>query len=765
MRIRELRIQTATRRILLDFGWARQPYQWLLLAGLLVLSIGLGVWAYQQPLTYTLNVGGVDGPFVHDVSSRNIGAAGTSRWLRGESGISLPGISASHPLTLSVHLSGEARADVQAKQAVSFTISINGHQYPAQRLPAIYSWFRWHIDKGLIQNGRLDVRFSVPPQTGGIIIWPAGMLLDKVTIEPDGNNRQQLADYAELDWRNVIYLAAIVLLVYSFFARTRRRWLMLAGLLISAGLAVALAELLRNNRPLFVVYASSVVLALLLARLALPLVSGDEGKRHPARWLFLLALATALLFLPPDFQSRDDALKYLTTESMLMRGTLMLPPPQLDEHSAYARYGLGHSVASLPLLAVGLAVQPLNGAPDSIRYFFVLLLDPIISALGVVLLFLCARRMFGSERLAIALSLIYFFATFAFVYAAQSWSEPLVATLMLLAFYAMLRVFAPLESQRHIWLMVAGFALGYMLFTREEYALAAAIFGLWWLARRGVELRQEGGNWQRTILTLVGEGLRLLVPVLAFLMLNLSYNFVRSGSLFGGGYANLGITFDNPWLAGVYGLLLSSGKGLLWFAPPVIFCAWAISKLWRSYRWEGGLIGLLFGLGLLFYAIYPLWNGGVCWGPRFLVPYLPLLMLASGAVLASWGEWRHWQRGGYIVLVLAGGWLALVGALTQPLESWLYGRSNQSDSVWNALTSFSPTRSQIVSGWDLVQQGYTQSQAVFQLSWYHFPAISDHLVPGLLLALAVVAALQLSVTLRGNGAEAGAGEAVIIAEN
>ena len=731
-----------------------------MLVGLLALTVGLGIWAYQPPLTYNLAVGGADGPFVRDVGSRNLGVGQSSRWLRGESGLALLGISASHPLTLSVHLSGAGRSDVQAGQPVSFTISVNGQQYPVQRLPASYTWFSWRIDPALIQNGRLDLQFSVPAQAGGVVIWPVGMLLDQVTVAPDTNEGQPLTDYVELDWRNIVYLAVIVLLVYSFFARVQRRWLIGVGLLVSATLAVALAALLHGDRPLFVIYASSVALALLLGRLALPLIGGEGEGRHPIRWLLLLALTSALLLLPPDFQSYDDALKYLTAESMLTRGTLMLPPPQLDSGSPYSRYGLGHPLAELPLLAIGLAVQQLTGGPDSIRYFFVLMLDPIISALGVILLFLCARRMFGSERLAIALALIYGFATFALPYAAQSWSEPLVATTMLLAFYAMLRVFAPQESHPHMWLMVAGFALGYMLFTREEYALAAAIFGLWWLLREGAALRQAGISGRAT-LTLVGEGLRLAVPMLGFLMLNLGYNFVRSGSLFGGGYANLGITFDYPWFAGVYGLLISSGKGLLWFAPPLIACLWAIGRLWRSYRWEGTLIGALFSAGLLFYASYPLWQGGASWGPRFLLPYLPLLMLASGAALQMWREWRRWQRWGYIALVLLGGWFAILGALTQPLESLQYGRTNQSDSVWNALTSFAPTRSPLINAWDLVQQGDLQSQAVFQLSWYHFPTWADHLVPGLLLTLVAVAALQLWAMLRKRGAEAGVNEPAV----
>lgn len=737
-------VMAVSKKLLYSFGWIKQPYQGMFVAAILVLSVGLGVVAYQKPLRYNLDVGGADSPFTRDMASRNMNAVRTSRWTEADSGIVIPGISASHPLTLSLYISGEARADVQSGKEVSFTLSINGHQYPVERLPTSYSWLSWQVDREVISNGELDIHLSVPPHFGGVLIWPVGLLLDQVTLEPASDTRQPLADYAELDWRSIAYLALIVLLTYSFFAGANRRWLVLLGLLFSLILTVVLALLLANNRPLFVTYASSIALALLIIRLTLPLIRGVSGRRHPALWLFGLALASSLLLMTPGFQSYDDAIKYLTAESLLTRGTLQLPPGQLDSGSHYSRYGLGHPIAELPLLALGLGVQQLNGAPDSIRYLFVMLLDPIMSALGVALLFLCAKRMFGSERLAIILSLIYFFSTFAFVFATQSWSEPIVTTLLLLAFYAMLRVFTAEERQQHTWLMVTGFALGYALITRPEYVIVAAIFGLWWAARRGAELRQEGRGWGKVGVVLFSGGLRLAVPLMTFVLLDLSYNYVQSGSLFMNSYSAMGISLGYPWLSGVYGLLISSGKGLVLYAPPVIHCLWAGSRLWRKYRWEATLIGLVFGVMLIFYATYPFWQGGATWGPRFLLPTLPLLILASGAALAVWGEWKRWQRGGYVALILIGSWVAMMGALTSPLENWMYGRGNLSDSVWASLAEFAPTHTPIVNAWNLVQVGYTQSQAVFQLSWYHFPTWADHIVPGLLLALVWIVAIQMA---------------------
>ncbi len=455
----------------------------------------------------------------------------------------------------------------------------------------------------------------------------------------------------------------------------------------------------------------------------------------------------------PEFQSGDDGIKYLVAEDILTHNTLQLPPAQKDMGNSYSRYALGHSVAELPLLAVGLLAQQLSGAPSTIRYLFVMLLDPIVSALGVALLFLTARRLFKSERLALALSLIYFFATFALPYAVQSWSEPLVTTLLLLAFYAMLRVFDAADRNMVRWLLVAGLALGYCLFTKEEFALVAFIFGLWWAARRGWTLRQAGTGWGWLAVTLVREGLFLAVPVLSFYGFGMAYNYIRSGNLFTSSYVAQGIlSFDTPILTGLYGLLLSPGKGLVWLAPPAFLCRWGVRSFWREHRWEMALIAVLFVPALFFYATYIFWEGGVSWGPRFLLPFLPLLMLVSGAALRGWSGWPRWSRGVYIGLVTVGVVTAVVGMLVNPSDAWLFGRDQVGDP-WDQQVEFSVQHSLILNAFRLVGRGYIQPQSAAQLSYYHFPYFTDQLLPALLLALVVVAGLRIVSELRNQMAK------------
>ncbi len=132
------------------------------------------------------------------------------------------------------------------------------------------------------------------------------------------------------------------------------------------------------------------------------------------------------------------------------------------------------------------------------------------------------------------------------------------------------------------------------------------------------------------------------------------------------------------------------------------------------------------------------------------MPYLGLLIIFSGAALQSWVAWQPWQRWGYRLLVGIGAWIALLGALTSADESWNYGYNYVGQISWYTNVIFSPFASPAGHAWRLLERGYIQSQSMFQLSYYHFPASFDHLVPGLLIGLVGVAALRVAYQLRAT---------------
>jgi hypothetical protein len=84
---------------------------------------------------------------------------------------------------------------------------------------------------------------------------------------------------------------------------------------------------------------------------------------------------------------------------------------------------------------------------------------------------------------------------------------------------------------------------------------------------------------------------------------------------------------------GIYGLLISPGKGIFWYAPVLIPAMYGWRFLWEKNAAATAVAAALAGSYLLFYAHLIWWYGGGCWGPRFMVPVLPFLMLAFAALI------------------------------------------------------------------------------------------------------------------------------------
>ena len=129
--------------------------------------------------------------------------------------------------------------------------------------------------------------------------------------------------------------------------------------------------------------------------------------------------------------------------------------------------------------------------------------------------------------------------------------------------------------------------------------------------------------------------LRYALAMLAAVTLIGAENWIRNGSPLGTGYGNDsafrtlmpysgGHGFDYPFFFGLLSLLLSFGKGLLFFAPGLVLPVrramrrtqlGADTTLYRLYGWW-----LLFLAGLVIaYSPWFAWYGGFTWGPRFLL--------------------------------------------------------------------------------------------------------------------------------------------------
>src|ERR1700730_15326381 len=85
----------------------------------------------------------------------------------------------------------------------------------------------------------------------------------------------------------------------------------------------------------------------------------------------------------------------------------------------------------------------------------------------------------------------------------------------------------------------------------------------------------------------------------------------------------MGLTYPKP--AVLYQILFGLYRGLLPLSPVLILGGIGIYRMWAkgAYRLEAILCGSIVVFLLLFNASYFYWDGGYCFGPRFVVPMLP----------------------------------------------------------------------------------------------------------------------------------------------
>ena len=356
-----------------------------------------------------------------------------------------------------------------------------------------------------------------------------------------------------------------------------------------------------------------------------------------------------LLVVPGTINVLDGQSMVQVTRSIVERGDVTVSAPVygvpgLHGH-LYSKYGPGQSLAAVPLYLLGRALQPLVPAyyRPELPVLAASLLPALATALAAALLLLAAVELGASVGGALALALVYAAATPAAVYATQWFSEPLVACALLAAVYMVLRDRAAPALWRPL---LAGAALALAVATRLDALLFAPPLLLYALVPPERRAARLAALALPLAVALAGLGL---------------YNAARFGSPTQTGYSG-GNVYDvrdtHPWhglaslAEGLYGLLLSPGKGVVEYAPAVLLAPFGAAVLWARRRAEAALLLALVLIDLIAHAnVLIRWVGGWSWGPRFLLPVLPLLLLLAAPLLRPGARYR--RAAGRALAVLA----------------------------------------------------------------------------------------------------------------
>jgi hypothetical protein len=372
-----------------------------------------------------------------------------------------------------------------------------------------------------------------------------------------------------------------------------------------------------------------------------------DRSRSCARWLFVTAAAFYLATGSGLIHPSDGVVMFNVTES-LSHGRLdieQLPAwpgfgvttvrdTQTGRARSYAKYGIALSLLGVPLDWLASAAEPLATAADwrllseaakphllyyevdrrtfprALRAFFVSGTNAFVVAITLSILFLLLVDLGFDLRLALASAAIVGVATPLWQAARDHFSEPLGALGV---------VGCLLFARRSAWRRAGAF-LGLAIIAKPAHLMLAApaLLLVWGVADKHTPLVRAA---------------RLAAGVAPLIILVLVYNAARFGNPLETGYGAEVHRWENPFLDGFLGLLVSPGRGFLLFAPLWILAVAAARELWRRCPVES-----LFALGvfaslLVTYAKWHMWEGGWCWGPRYLLPAVPLLGLPVAATL------------------------------------------------------------------------------------------------------------------------------------
>jgi hypothetical protein len=145
------------------------------------------------------------------------------------------------------------------------------------------------------------------------------------------------------------------------------------------------------------------------------------------------------------------------------------------------------------------------------------------------------------------------------------------------------------------------------------------------------------------------------------------YNHTRYGAPWRLGYYE-DEGFIYPFTRGLYGLLMSPGRGLLWYAPLVVVAVFGFRAACRRSPVVAAVAAVIFLARPLFYASWA-WDGGWTWGPRFLVPAMPALLVGVVEVVRRFRSWPRFPQAIVTLVVLVSVSVQAVGASTDYLHS------------------------------------------------------------------------------------------------
>lgn len=346
--------------------------------------------------------------------------------------------------------------------------------------------------------------------------------------------------------------------------------------------------------------------------------------------------AISVVDMPAMFWPGDPMIWRLEAHSILNGGLAIdrsqlpssIEPGQAIVHNPrngnwYSKYGLMNSLMSLPPAALdrlsGDAIDPLL-----IYNLWNALLTVSLAAVLMRLSGRYARRTL--TRILFVLATLY--GTFLWYYLRAQGSE-IYQTLFVSLTYLFLVEGLPdartPDRPGSKWKLAAAWAcVGALVLMRVVNLLLLLLVAMAILA---AILRFDPSRRRNVFRSLAPY---LMIPPLLVLIVLGSVNFIKFGSPFLSGYHQWNPNIDGfrgRWLDGLLGFLIQPRFNIFLYFPPLLFALLQLRPFARRYPID---FLFAFGTGILFLLVIsrlPFWAGEWTYGPRYLLPFLPIMSL------------------------------------------------------------------------------------------------------------------------------------------
>lgn len=362
----------------------------------------------------------------------------------------------------------------------------------------------------------------------------------------------------------------------------------------------------------------------------------------------------------------DGAMRIGLAEYLLDHGQVGYPPDcsrYLEHKSGRVMWGLGHPITLIPAVLAARAAVAVAGPEDPSQAYALTQLAreagaTITSALtaagACALLFVFGRLIGYGARQSVLAALALGLATVWWPYAQEARYEPLQGLVLLGSFFFLARYL----REDSAWLAgLSGVALGWAMLTKvTNVAFLAPLLVYWIAARRRSDPAPAGVPWRAAAAFAVGLGFFVAVQFWA----DWSWTGQWLPSQVSKDESYEQVMAEGRLWQGMGAVLFSVRHGALWYTPAALIGVIWLAGLGRRDRplmWATSA-ALVLAVAMAGKSAIII---GASWGPRFLVPVLPLAafgFLPWAENLLRAGRWRRGLWWGVLGVCVALQWAA-----------------------------------------------------------------------------------------------------------